>query len=166
MKKGDFKRTSAEIDPGIIKTVLDVLSVGAGRDSAAAVAGISRETLNVYVQWGRRYHEALERGDTFECEREAERARFFASFHVDREKAEHGLKAYCLKLICEAGKDDWRALSWILEKMYPLEFRNPPTQLEVTHSEKLPTSKQEARARILRLVAKIETDEPEGEEVA
>lgn len=117
------RRTKAELDPELLPTVLTVVKLGAGREAAAAQAGISAETLRSYERigaeaWRRREEALLEEREPDLSKRDA----MFAQFFEDLRKAESGTKSYLLGQIQKASSGDWRAGAWLLEKMYPREF--------------------------------------------
>ena len=113
------RRTKAELDPSILGKIIAIVSVGAGKDVAAAQAGVSSEALYQYVDLGRSAHERI--AETPD-EPWSERERVFGEFYSRFQKAETHQKAYMLGIITKASAGDWRAGAWILEKLYPSEY--------------------------------------------
>ena len=109
------KRTRAEIDPTILKTVLDVLSLGVGKRDAAITAGISHETLYTYLERGKAAWEKDE-------DERTERDQFWADFYIKVEQAQTKPKVYLLGMLQKAAHGDWKAGAWLLEKLFPKEF--------------------------------------------
>jgi hypothetical protein len=109
--------TKAELDPTIIETVLEILEVGAGRTVAAAQAGISDETIRNYEKRGLRAWKKRESGEEL-----TGRELFFADFYQRLRKAETKAKADYLRKIAKHGNRDWKALAWLLERLFPKDF--------------------------------------------
>lgn len=85
-----------------------IIAVGAGKTTACAEVGISRQTLDVW----------LERG-----EKADEDDPVFLEFYTAFTKAKERDKLTYLNSINKAAKKgDWRAAAWGLEKRYPKEF--------------------------------------------
>lgn len=118
-------KTKAETDQTLLPRLLAVIAVGAGRNAAAAQAGISAETLRRYEKLGA---EAVAKREA--DEQLTERDLFWADFHDQLLKAETSVKVYALGLIKRAAAGDpeskragdWRAAAWLLERLYPREF--------------------------------------------
>ncbi len=167
---GDRRRTKAELDPKILEKVLTIVAVGAGRNVAAAQAGISDETLRVYVLWGKaawaKREAAMDGGKAVKL---SKRDTFFADFYGRLVKAESTTQAYMLGLIQKAAHGDWRAGAWLLEKLHRREF-GTHVELALEHSGSVETTHDLSRLTseelmLLReLRRKITEGDDDGEE--
>lgn len=98
------RRTKAEIDPMILQRIVDIVSVGASKQDACNVVGISFVTLRKWELMGEDGKEP------------------FAQFALDMKAAKARKKTYLIELLHKAAEDDWKAGGWLLERQYPAEY--------------------------------------------
>jgi hypothetical protein len=96
-----------------------VLAIRAGfpLTLAAVYGGISRSTLYDWLRRGERVAEADEMGIAIPDEDFP-----FAEFTIAVQKALAEWESEQLQAIAEAGKTDWRASAWLLERRFPQEY--------------------------------------------
>ena len=102
----------AKLDDEVAGRLIEVLRMGGYAETAAAVAGISRQT---FYNW-------LERGDP---EGRAEADAPFREFRERVEAARAEGEARNVGLIARAASKDWKAAAWMLERQYPDRWAGP-----------------------------------------
>jgi hypothetical protein len=104
--------------------IAEALRQGFPFELAAAMGGVTRMTLYNWRRRGERALEVAAQAGMAVHKREAPFAEL--AFSIQRALAEWELKQ--IQAIAEAGKRDWRAAAWLLERRYPDEY-GPPGRL-------------------------------------
>jgi hypothetical protein len=114
--------------PDTAKKILKVIRSGNSRETAAASAGLAKSTL---LHWLRMGSSGVEP---------------YASFSLACDEAESDAKVEAVEAIRRAGKDDWHAMAWWLERSYPKEFGKNEAGLTLTlqASDKTPADARRA----------------------
>jgi transposase-like protein len=115
------------LTPEISDRIVALVRRGSYRETACAAVGVSSRTLRRWLQ------RARDGGP------HSQRYKRFAEA-VDRAEAE--AESIAAAAIIQAGKEDWRALAWILERRGPQRW-NPK------HARKAATETQETLADIM-----------------
>jgi hypothetical protein len=102
----------SKFDAESAKRIVEVLRAGGYRETAASVAGISRETLRTW----------LDRGDPARKRKEDAPYREFRE-QVEAAQAQGEVRN--VALIATAAAKDWKAAAWMLERQYPDRWAGP-----------------------------------------
>lgn len=124
-----------KLTPKLQEQVVGYLRAGAYVETAAAAAGISKETL---YSW-------LRRGAADEVP--------FAAFAEAVEKAQALAEMRDLALIGKAAETEWTAAAWRLERKFPSRYGRRQA-VEVSGPEGGPIQINDARTRILAILAR------------
>lgn len=104
-KKNKGGRKS-KIDAELIEKASTLVRSGCFNDTVAHFLGISPRTLYNWMEWGR---EAQEKEEWNE----------YRHFYERMRQAESHAEASCVMGIFKAGKRQWQAFAWYLERKYP-----------------------------------------------
>ena len=124
-----------KLTPKLQEQVVGYLRAGAYVETAAAAAGISKETL---YSW-------LRRGAADEVP--------FAAFAEAVEEAQALAEMRDLALIGKAAETEWTAAAWRLERKFPSRYGRRQA-VEVSGPEGGPIQINDARTRILAILAR------------
>lgn len=89
-----------KLTPEIGEKIVQLIRTGNYRETAAAAAGISRNTLRNWMKWGAMGKEP------------------YVDFAAKLDEAEAAAEAHHVLRITSASKEDWRAAAWILSRKY------------------------------------------------
>ena len=115
-RKGQSRRPGrrAKLTPQVQRTICDALELGAYREVAAAVAGVSRSTFFAWVARGEEWDERRDSAPAAE--------RPFLEF-LDATRASLAIGEHrLLETVVRAGPKDWRAAGWVLERRHPARW--------------------------------------------
>ena len=115
-RRGAPTKLTAEIRDKVIALVRR----GSHRETACAAVGVSSNTL-------RRWLSRAEEGGPHSLR--------YRRFAEDLDKAEAEAETLTMSAIVHAGKADWRALAWILERRGPQRWSPRLTQKMITESQ-------------------------------
>jgi transposase len=101
---------NSKLTPELAEKICNVLRAGNYVDTAAAYAGICKDT---YYDWLRRGARAAKANDTSEAEAP------YRAFHAAVEQALAAAEIRDVALIGKAANDQWQAAAWRLERRYP-----------------------------------------------
>ncbi len=111
-QRGEGGTFVTKLTPEVVVIIVTAIRAGVTLETAAKYGGITRSTLHQWLQDGRY---ALNAGVTPE---EDAHARFVAE--VDEALSEFKINA--AGGILQAGRDQWQALAWLLERRFPDEY--------------------------------------------
>jgi hypothetical protein len=103
------RRTPLKLKPEVERHLLAAIRAGVPIRHATAAVGISHQSYYAWCRQGRTDRDA---GRRTACRRLVDRI----------EKAEAEMVTLRMARITKAGKDDWRADAWVLERRLPAEF--------------------------------------------
>lgn len=112
-KKRRRQATKKQMTVG--QAVVTVLACGCSIDTAASVVGITRTTIYDWIAKGQEFADA-------ELKEIPKDQRVYTEFSDAVARAREMVVQLALDGIIEAGKEDWRALAWFLERSRPDEF--------------------------------------------
>lgn len=123
----------SKINPKIQAKICDVIRAGNYIETAAAHAGIAKNTLYDWMKRGAREKERIEKagGRAKVKKSEAE----YVEFSDAVEKALADAEVRDVMIIANAATSDWKAAAWRLERKFPDKWgRKDKVQAEVEHS--------------------------------
>lgn len=103
-------------DQELATRILRYIAAGNYLETAAGAAGISPVTLRTWLKNGARYQQGTGPDGTG---KRNPKHKQFADFLTAYETAEKEAEAAALLNIARAGRDDWRADAWRLERRHP-----------------------------------------------
>lgn len=104
--------------PEVVNEIADAIKGGMSYEDAAALAGISRATLQNWKARAKAENERLQEKGA----RIRKKEQVFVDFLDTLKRAELEGKQYLLTIIANAGKKQWQASAWLLERRYPDEY--------------------------------------------
>jgi hypothetical protein len=131
-KRGRGDRILPAITTHQTKQMCAALAGGSRLETAAAMVGIARSTLFLWLRVGRAYLEAEAAGGRRNPRHELQGA-FVSEVERALARVEVGLTAQ----IATASKSDWKAAAWLLERRFPegwqakRDIEKPTTEIVV-----------------------------------
>lgn len=118
-KRGRFYRPqgSPTITSPLIETVCSWIADGNTFEDSCAAVGIVTNTARTWLLAGARELEHLAQGGAPNADQA-----LYARFKEQVERARARAKTQHVRNISRAGKKDWRASGWLLERQYPREY--------------------------------------------
>jgi transposase len=105
----------AKLTPNVQRTICEALELGAYREVAAELAGVSRSTLFAWLSRGEEWDERQDVAP----ESERPYLEFLDAVRGSLAIGEHRL----LGTVVAAAPKDWRAAAWALERRHPARWR-------------------------------------------
>jgi transposase len=94
----------SKLTAGVQEIFVETIARGGTQKAAAAMAGVGRETLRIWMQRGRAGEEP------------------YASFEEAIRVADARAQDRRVRIIDEASEEDWRAAAWWLERRHPEDW--------------------------------------------
>ena len=114
-KRGPGRPTA--LTPKVQEQIKKLLSSGATVETAAVAAGVTRNTVQVWLRLGREAEAKLDAGESLTA-REVELLEFLNS----EQEARAHLKVRLMTALQKGAQEDWRAALAMLERLWPEEF--------------------------------------------
>lgn len=104
----------------LIDNIIECLKEGASYGAAAKAVGLSRRTLHYYMEKGRKVRRLREQeGEDVEVTPWDDH---YLELVEKIDEAEAEIQETLIRRIKEAGKDNWTANAWILERRFPEDW--------------------------------------------
>lgn len=145
-----------KLTPQMMKVVLDRLAHGGTWSDAARQAGIAPAALS---SWRKEVEAAL---DPANPSKMTEKTRMFVA---DCESAAAGFRQRLAERIAEAAGSDWKASSWMLERLDPQGWSPPTQRTEITGTHRMIHELGENETQVLAFAIELVTnglDLPDG----
>lgn len=120
-----------KLTPEIQKTIMDALRRGSYMETAAAYAGISKNTLYDWLRRGAREKQRLANNSRARMLKDE---RPFVEFSDAIKKAQAEAELRDLEIIRKAAEEgEWQASAWRLERKFPDKFGRRVIDVNATH---------------------------------
>lgn len=111
--------------PHIVKRISDALRLGATYKMAAQYGGVSYDTVNDWMNKGKKASALAGKGEEVPEDLEP-----FLQFHQELQKAEaDAVMGWLAKIEKEANDGNWQAAAWKLERRYPRDYSRNVTEV-------------------------------------
>lgn len=136
------KGRPAKLTDELLSEIVENIRIGAYVETAAAAAGLSKDTFYRWLKRGRRALDKLEKSGEM-----AEEDEIYAHFSDAIKKAQADAEMRDVALIARAAQTTWQAAAWRLERKFPDRWGQKVRQ-EVDHQgvlgvTQIPPEKQE-----------------------
>lgn len=161
MNKLEETGRPTKLNAKLQEQIVLMLKMGNYTETAAAFAGINKDTL---YQWLKRGRKEISRVGEGEHGRKVSKTeKIYVDFTDAVEKAMAEAEARDNLIIYTAGKNDWRASAWRLERKYPNKWGRRETH-EITGKDGGPVEMNDPRDKILMKLDDIITRNEDEEE--
>lgn len=140
--------------------ICQLLRMGNYIETAAAYAGISKTTLYNWLKRGRREMDRVNQDNRRKI-RKAEQ--IYVDFVNSVEKAMAEAEIRDVQIIYNAGKDDWKASAWRLERKFPDRWGRKDSH-EISGKDGGPIEIKGAKEKLLRKIKSLQQNEEGSEE--